>query len=84
MSLDLSEAPVGPLGMFYPVVDKTVATAMFMRIILSGGNVNIRSDRALLCAQSAPVAGDGDQLAELWQWVSAKVLIKTAVKTKPR
>jgi hypothetical protein len=33
-----------------------------------------RSDRALLCAQSAAIARDGNQLAELWRWVSAKVL----------
>ena len=30
--------------------------------------------QALLCAQSAAIARDGNQLAELWRWVSAKVL----------
>jgi hypothetical protein len=42
-----------------------------MRIILSEGQVNIfnlaknagRSDRTL-----APIEGDGDQFAELWEW----------------
>jgi hypothetical protein len=56
-------------------------TAICMRITRSEGQVNILniaknahisgSDRALLCAQTAPVEGNGDQLAELWKWVSS-------------
>ncbi len=50
-----------------------LGTGQYLQSRKERGHVS-RSDRALLCAQSAAIARHGDQLAELWRWVSAKVL----------